>query len=417
MTRVAYLVSRFPLTTETFVVRELDRVARLDGMDVELLSLFPAGDQVVHEEARRWVGEARRASPLRGAFAFARELLRAPRTVARIVARVVTDHAAEPRVLAKALTTTVLACDHAATVRRRGVDHVHAHFATYPALAAWAIGELTGVSYSVTPHAHDIFVSQRGLRTRLGGAAAVVAVSDYHWRYLQHFGAAPARLHRHSYGLDLTRYAFAPRALPDDGPVDVLCVSSFREYKGQRVLLDALALGGPALQRLRIAFVGAGPLLEDCRAQAVALGLQDRCTFAGAQDQIYLRSRLAEAHVLVQPSLVQADGDTEGLPNTLIEAAACGVTMVGTRVAGVQELVQDGVTGFLADPASPEDLHRALVAVLAAQEGDAEAMRRAARARVESHHDLDALATALAAVFRSAARAPGARSAPPAPPR
>jgi colanic acid/amylovoran biosynthesis glycosyltransferase len=414
MTRVAYLVSRFPLTTETFVVRELDRVAQQPDMDVELLSLFPAGDQVIHEEAGRWVGRARRASLLRGAVAFARELVRAPRSVARIVARVVADHIAEPRVLAKALVTTLLAFDHAATVRRRKVEHLHAHFATYPALAAWVISALTGSSYSVTPHAHDIFVSQRGLRTRLGDAAAVVAVSDYHWRFLQHFGASPDRLLRRSYGLDLNRYAFVPRELAAAGPVDVLCVSSFRDYKGQRVLLSALAVGGPALERLRVEFVGVGPLLESCRAQAAALGLEDRCTFSGARDQIYLRGRLAEAHLLVQPSLVQADGDTEGLPNTLIEAAACGVTMVGTRVAGVQELVEEDVTGFLADPASAEDLCRALVAVLD-RRGGAAAMQRAARDRVEVRHDLDALASALAAMFRSAAQAPGARSARPAP--
>ena len=414
MTRVAYLVSRFPLTTETFIVRELDRVAQLQDMEVELLSLFPPGEQLVHEEARRWVGGARRASLLRGAVVCAREFVRAPRTVGRIFTRVVADHVAEPRVLAKALVTTVLAFDHVATVRRRKVDHLHAHFATYPALAAWVISGLTGISYSVTPHAHDVFVSQRGLRTRLRGAAAVVAVSDYHWRFLQHFGASPDRLERLSYGLDLNRYAFAPRELPATGPVDVLCVSSFREYKGQRVLLSALALGGPALERLQVEFVGAGPLLESCRAQAIALGLEDRCTFSGTRDQVHIRARLAMAHLLVQPSLVQADGDTEGLPNTLIEAAACGVTMVGTRVAGVQDLVEEGLTGFLADPASAEDLCRALVAVLN-RTGGAATMQRAARERVQARHDLDTLAAALAAVFRSAAQAPDARSARPAP--
>jgi glycosyltransferase involved in cell wall biosynthesis len=414
MPRVAYLVSRFPLTTETFVVRELDRVARLEDMDVELLALFPAGDQIVHEEARRWAGRARRASLARGAVALVRELVRAPRAVARIVARVVVDHAREPRVLAKALVTTVLAFDHATTVRRRGVEHVHAHFATYPALTAWIIFRLTGVPFSVTPHAHDIFVSQAGLRTRLGAAAAVIAISEYHWRFLQRFGATPQRLHRLGCGLDLRRYAFAPRELPGAGPVDVLCISSFRSYKGQRVLLGALALGGPALERLRVELIGAGPLLTACQALAAELGLEDRCVFSGARDQTYIQGRLAEAHVLVQPSLVQANGDTEGLPTTLIEAAACGVTMVGTRVAGVPELVEDGITGFLAEPASAEDLCRALVDVLAAREDGAVPMQRAARERVEARHDLDAVAGELAAVFRSAARAPGARSARPA---
>ncbi len=413
MTRVAYLVSRFPLTTETFIVRELDRVAQSEDIDVELLSLFSAGDQVVHEEARRWVGRARRASLLRGAVALVRELVRAPRSVARIVARVVVDHAREPRVLAKALVTVVLAFDHVTTVRRRGVDHVHAHFATYPALAAWVIHRLTGVPFSVTPHAHDIFVSQAGLRTRLQAAAAVIAISEYHWRFLQRFGARPERLHRLGCGLDLQQYAFAPRELPDAGPVDVLCISSFRSYKGQRVLLNALALGGPALARLRVELVGTGPLLAACRALAVELGLEDRCTFSGARDQTYIRRRLAEAHVLVQPSLVQADGDTEGLPTTLVEAAACGVTMVGTSVAGVPELVEDGITGFLADPASAEDLCRALLGVLSRPGGMA-TMQRAARERVEARHDLGALAVALATVF-SGARAPGEWSSPTAP--
>jgi colanic acid/amylovoran biosynthesis glycosyltransferase len=329
----------------------------------------------------------------------------------------VADHAREPRVLAKALVTTVLAFDLAATVTRRDVDHLHAHFATYPALAAWVVHRLTGLTYSVTPHAHDIFVSQAGLRTRLRDAAAVVAVSDYHWRFLQHFGAAPAHLHRLSYGLDLQRYAFAPGTLPETGPVDLLCVSSFRAYKGHRVLLDALAHGGEALARLRVELIGTGPLLERCRAQAAELGLADRCTFSGARDQEYVRARLAAAHVLVQPSLVQDDGDTEGLPNTLIEAAACGVSMVGTRVAGVQDLVEDGVTGFLADPDSPEDLCRALLAVLAARPQEIASLQRAARERAEARHDLDALARALTAVFRTAAQArggPSARSAPPA---
>jgi colanic acid/amylovoran biosynthesis glycosyltransferase len=415
--RVAYLVSRFPLTTETFIVRELDRVDHLDGIEVELFSLFPEGDQIVHEEAARWTERARRASVPRGIFALGREALRAPQTVGGIFARVVADHIREPRVLAKALITTVLGFDLAATAHGRGVDHIHAHFATYPALAAWVVHRLTGLTYSVTPHAHDIFVSQAGLRTRLRDAAAVVAVSDYHWRFLQHFGVTPGRLHRLSYGLDLQRYAFAPGELPESGPIDLLCVSSFRAYKGHRVLLEALAYGGPALERLRLELIGTGPLLERCRAQAAELGLAARCSFSGARDQEYVRARLAAAHVLVQPSLVQEDGDTEGLPNTLIEAAACGVPMVGTRVAGVQDLVEDGVTGFLADPDSSEDLCRALTELLAAPPAQIAGVQRAARGRVEEHHDLDALARGLAGVFRTAVQARdvlSGRSAPPA---
>ena len=405
VTRVGYVVSRFPLTTETFILREFDRVSAVDRIDVSLFSLFASQDRVVHEEASRWVEQCHSGRALRGVVALTTWLAEAPGTTIRILVRIVLDYAPQPRNLARAMATACLAFDHARTMRALEVDHVHAHFATYPALTAWVIHRLTGIPYSVTPHAHDIYVTQSGLRTRLRAAMAVIAVSDYNWMFLQHFGAVPARLHRLSYGLDLRRYAFRGRTVPADGPVDVLCISSFKEYKGQEVLLRALVEGGAALQRLRVEFIGTGPLFERCKRLATEIGVADRCVFSGSRDQAYIRVRLDEAHGLIQPSLVQRNGDTEGLPNTLIEAAARGATLVGTRVTGVPELVRDGVTGYLAEPASPESLAEALGRLLAPG-ADVVALQKSARRAVEDRHDLDRLATGLGEVFTRAARRP-----------
>jgi len=406
--KVAYVVSRFPLVTQTFILRELDRLDRLPNFEVELHALFPGGDAVVHEEARRWLARCRHTRPLAALAATVAWTTERPRTMARVFAHALRHYAASPRMLAKTLATAFATMQHARAVRAAGVTHVHAHFATYPAFAAWAIAQLTDVTYSVTPHAHDIFIAQTGLRPKLGAAAGVVAVSDYHWMYLQHFGARPERLWRIRYGIDVRAYPFRARELPAEGPLDVLVVSSFKPYKGHRVLLEALALGDEELRRLHVELIGAGPLEPELRALAEQLGVAGQLRFAGARDQAYVRERLAQAHLLVQPSIVQDDGDTEGLPNTLIEAAASGVPAVGTRVAGVPELIEDGVTGFLAEQGSPVALRDALLRALAAGAA-VEPITRAARARVERDHDLDAVVRALAAAFAQAAGVPAPR--------
>jgi colanic acid/amylovoran biosynthesis glycosyltransferase len=402
--RVAYVLSRFPLTTETFILREFDALDRREDTEVELFALFPSDDQVVHAEARPWLGRCHRPRPAAALRDLARWTVRRPGTVLRVLARVLADHAGRPRTLGKALATTVIAMQHAETVRARGVEHVHAHFATFPALVAWVCGQLTGVRWSVTPHAHDIFISQAGLRTKLEAASAVVAVSRYHRMFLQHFGATPARLLDVSYGLDLEAHAFRPRAVPAEGDVDVLCVSSFKPYKGHRVLLEALAAvaDDPGAGRLQVELIGGGGLEDEVRRHASELGLEGRVTFSGPRDQAYVRQRLEEAHVLVQPSLVQRDGDTEGLPNTIIEAAANGVLVVATSVAGVPELIDDR-SGVLVGPADPEALAAGLRRAAGLGEAAVE-LQREARRRVEARHDLRGTTTALREAFGALGR-------------
>ena len=396
--KVAYVLSRFPLVTETFILREFDRVSDEPGIEVELYSLFRSNDDVVHAEAEPWVPRCHRPS-LRAVIAAAAFWVRhEPVQLAAILGTTLRDYGASPRRLGKALATAAIALQHARHMKRAGIDHIHAHFATYPALTAWVVHRLLGLPYSVTPHAHDIFIDQSGLRTKLGAAEAIMAVSGYHWMFLQHFGAPAERLRRISYGLDLETYAFEPRPIPDDGDVDVIVISSFKPYKGHRVLLEALAGDSQALRRLRVEFIGTGPREGEIRALADSLGVAAQCRFSGARDQRYVRRRLSEAHLLIQPSLVQADGDTEGLPNTLQEAAATGVAMVGTRVAGVPELVEDGVTGFLAEPASATSLEAALRRALGAGRAVHD-VQRAARRRMEVEHDLNKVSAALVAAF------------------
>ncbi len=385
--RVGYVVSRFPSLTETFVLRELDAVAADPRVEVDLISLFRPLDGVVHPAAEPWL--ARRFRPSRRAVlaAVAAWTVRRPVRSAAIVGRIVRDHGRRPAVLVKALATSAVAAAVARHVARAGIDHLHAHFAAMPAQAAWTVWRLTGVGYSVTAHAHDVFIHRLGLRTRLADARFVVAISAFHRDLLASLGAAPQRLPTIRMGIDPDAFAFRPRTRPAGAPARLLMVSSFREYKGHRVLVEALARE-PGLEQVEVELVGRGPLEPAVRRQVAAAGLDGRVRFAGGQPEAEVRRRLATADLLVQPSLVARNGDTEGLPTTLVEGAACGTTLVATRVAGVGDLVRDGVTGMLADPGDAASLGDALRRALAADPETAARIRAAARRRAETHHDL-----------------------------
>ncbi len=398
---MGYLVSRFPSLTETFVLRELQAVDADGRVELSLMSLFPPLDATTQPAAEPWLARRHRPGVAAVAGAAAWWALRRPVRSAATVARVARDHRRDPRVLAKALVTTAVGFAQARHVRRAGIQHVHAHFAAMPALAAWTVHRLTGATYSVTPHAHDIFVHRHGLRTRLRDAAFVVAISTFHRAFLARHGADPRRLPVIGMGLDLGEHAYAPPPRDRSRPPRLLMVSSFKAYKGHRYLLDALATDS-RLADVRLELVGAGPLRGAVEAQARAAGLDGRVTFAGPQPAAEVLRRLRAADVLVQPSVVQADGDTEGLPTTLVEGAACGVALVATAVAGVPDLVRDGETGALAPPADAGALADALVRVLDADDAALDAMRRAARRHVERHHDAGRAAAQLVDRFVAA---------------
>src|SRR5690606_15028938 len=154
--RVGYVVSRFPSLTETFVLRELDAVAADPRVEVSLVSLFRPLDATVHPAAEPWIARRHRPTLRQVVAAAGWWAVRRPRRSTAIVVRIVRDHGRRPRVLAKALATSLVATALARHVQRERIDHLHAHFAAMPAQAAWTVARLTGVTYSVTAHAHDV---------------------------------------------------------------------------------------------------------------------------------------------------------------------------------------------------------------------------------------------------------------------
>jgi colanic acid/amylovoran biosynthesis glycosyltransferase len=286
------------------------------------------------------------------------------------------------------------------------VEHVHAHFATYPALAAWVCWRLTGVPYSFTAHAHDLFVAaDRGLLGRkLGDARFVVAISEYNRRFLQTVSEdRETPVHVVHCGIDPCAYRFRPRRPASGGPVRALCVASLQEHKGHRVLFEALAGGGVALERVRLDLVG-GRDRRPLERLARELGIADRVRFHGALPEHEVAAMLDKADLFVLPSLVARDGQMEGIPVAIMEALAAGLCVVASRLSGIPELVRDGETGILADPGDPASLQEALRRAVQGDCGGASAA--AGRSLVEAEFAVERSAQRLGDLFLWAAREP-----------
>jgi glycosyltransferase involved in cell wall biosynthesis len=398
--KVAYIVSRFPHVSETFIARELNAVSAA-GIEVELFSLFAPVDPTVHPSAAPWIPKLHRCRPGRGLAALAWWLARRPLRLAASVAIVCASYARTPSLALRALAALVIACGHARTLRDRPVDRIHAHYATYPALAAWLCRRLVGTPYSFTAHAHDLFVDSSMLRRKVADAAFVVTVSDFNRRWIAEHAPAATPIHVVRAGIDPDAYPYRARRLVAGGSVAALCVASLQEYKGHAVLLRALA-SDPQLDQVRLELVGGGELRPELERLAAELGIADRVTFAGTCDEEAVRARLQAADLFVLASIVAADGQMEGVPVALMEALACGVPTVATRLSGIPELVVDGWTGLLAPPGDPAALAEAIARTLADPEA-AQRRSRAGRQLVEEDFDIRSSGPRMAALFEGSA--------------
>jgi glycosyltransferase involved in cell wall biosynthesis/SAM-dependent methyltransferase/GT2 family glycosyltransferase len=402
--RIGYVVSRFPALSETFVLRELVEIDRQPGVHCEVLSLFPEAAEPVHPAAREWVARRKRASPAGAIGALAYWAGHRPLRLAAVVSAVIGDYVRSPRLLGRALVAVGCALQHARRLRADPMDHLHAHFATYPALAAWTCWRMVGIPYSFTAHAHDIFVHRLGLRRRIDEAAFCVGISEHNARILRDVAAGRGSdVHVVHCGIAPELYAMRPRAPRAGEPIRVACVAALKDYKGHRVLLDAigrLARDGHAVD---VDLVGDGPLRGELERQAARLDLVDHVRFLGALTEPEVADVVDRADVFVLASRIQRDGDTDGIPVALMEAMASGLPVVASDVSGVPELVRHGETGLLApvddDAALADTLRNILLDPDAAIE-----RARAGRALVEDRFDVAGQALRLLELIRAGAR-------------
>jgi glycosyltransferase involved in cell wall biosynthesis len=395
-TRVLYLVSRFPKVTETFVVNEWDALRA--EFDMFLGALARSGEPPRHPAAVTAMAQAWFVRPLsRAAFgAHWYWLRRSPAAYGRVWRDVARDaRRAGAGSLAKTIVIVHESMELAGRVREERIDHVHAHFANQPATAAWVVHRLTGVPFTFTAHANDLFRTPALLDRKTTEAIAVVAISRYN-RTLLHERAPSADVRVIHCGVDTTRFNPAEHA-PEMHPRHIVCVAGFEPKKGHRDLVAAFARLATSRADIDLVLAGDGPERAAITHLAHTLGLTARVTFLGACSTEDVHALLRTASVFVLPAVRDATGRMDGIPVALMEAMAAGVPVVTTSVSGIPELV-DGA-GMVVAPADPAAVAQAIAQILDDDASAADVVRRG-RARVEQQFDLHAEARKLAELFR-----------------
>ncbi|WP_188754875.1 glycosyltransferase [Microbacterium album] len=382
--RTAYVVKVYPRFSETFVVTELlAREAR--GEELTVFALRPTSDPRFHPELAR-VRAAVHYLPRPARVSALWEALRAASADA-VVEAAAGRHLGE--LLAADPIDAVQAVTLALRVREEGIDHLHAHFASSATTVARLASLLSGVPYSFTAHAKDLFhdqVDPADLVRKVRDAAFVATVSEFNVRHLrERMPQLADRIHLVYNGLELSRFPYRPPA-PPRTPLRVLAVGRLVEKKGFAVLIDAMAALRDEGVDAVLDIAGGGELADDLAARRTGLGLEERVRLLGPLPQDEIALLLREADVFAAPCVVAQDGNADGLPTVLLEAMATGVPCVATAVTGIPEVVIPGETGLLCRPGDADSLTGALGAFARGQ-ADGVRMAAAARRLVEERFD------------------------------
>ena len=403
---VAYVMSRFPKLTETFVLNELLEVREL-GVDVSVFPLLREHDTVLHPGAEEMVARARYLPFLAWSFAgsHVRFLRRRPRAYLSSLMDLVRDNIGKPRFLAAGLLLFPKIVHAAALMASQGIDHIHCHFARHPALAGLIISRLTGIPYSFTAHGSDVHVDRRMLCRKLAEARFAVTISEFNRAVIEgECGPVPrTKLETLHVGVDTG--VFSPGRedrLASNGALRVVCVGTLHEVKGQVHLVKACALLRDRGIGIACRFVGRGPDEFMLRRTIERLGLQDVVTLVGPLARDGIVRELRGADVLVAPSVVSARGQREGIPVVLMEAMSCGLPVVASRLSGIPELVEHERNGLLFSPGRADELADALTR-LAHDVGLRQRLGNEGRSTIERDFDLQTNVARLVTMFEAGA--------------
>lgn len=395
--KIGYVVKRYPRYSETFIVNEILAHERA-GLNIEIFALLPPEDTHFQNQLSsvRAPVTYLQKNVWKASEFWNRLQLGLSDAVGGFSAL---EHAEgmELRDVAQALELSLL-------IRRRQITQLHAHFATASTSVARLASILSGVPYTFTAHAKDIFhesVDRAFLREKFRDAAASITVSDFNAGVLKaEFGGDAATLRRVYNGLDLTQFSYSP---PATGSRRILAVGRLVEKKGFTDLIAACAILRNHGVEFLCQIVGTGEVEHELEDQIAKLALSSHVHLLGALPQREVIRLMREAALFAAPCKVGVDGNRDGLPTVLLEAMALGTPCVSTRVTGIPEAVVADDTGSLIDESDVAALARALERILAAP-NLRQRYSTSARRHVERHFDIETNAAHLRTIFHDALR-------------
>jgi glycosyltransferase involved in cell wall biosynthesis len=384
--RLGYLYSRYPVLSQTFCDAEMLALERL-GFELEIGSVYPPLTSLRHEHIASLHAPIHYAPP--------QEILRISEKTAKTDGKwprnLIDRHDQKYGPGAKAEQRARNALYFADYFKRRGVDHVHVHFANRAAHTAMFLKEISGIPFSVTAHGQD-FMKDLGnddlLREICAAAEFVAAETDYSRDLLrQRCPDSATKIHRVYNGMDLTRFPAQNHEASINHVPRIISIGRLVAFKGFEHLIDACAELAHRGLEFTCEIIGDGPLREDLEARIKKLNLSDRVRLLGSLSQVAVLEKLRTADIFTLASVTDSQGASDVFPTVIIEAMAAARPVVSTRLAGIPESVVHGETGLLVPPEDTMALAEALGRLVQ----DAKLRLhygRAGRARIEQHFQI-----------------------------
>jgi glycosyltransferase involved in cell wall biosynthesis len=357
--RLGYLYSRYPVLSQTFCDAEMLALERL-GFDLEIGSVYPPLTSLRHEHIACLRAPIHYAPP--------QEILKISEKNAKTAGKwprdLVDRHERKYGPGVKAEQRARNALYFAEHFKRRGVDHVHVHFANRAAHTAMFLKEISGIPFSITAHGQD-FMKDLGnddlLREICAAAEFIAAETDYSRDLLrQRCPDSAGKIHRVYNGMDLERFPAAHYEVSGNTAPRIISIGRLVAFKGFEHLIDACA----ELARQGLGFtceiIGDGPLHGDLEARIRRLNLSDRVHLLGSLSQAAVLEKLRSADIFALASVMDTQGASDVFPTVIIEAMAAARPVVSTRLAGIPESVVHGETGLLVPPEDAMALAEAL---------------------------------------------------------
>lgn len=346
---ILYLIGVFPRRSETFIFREVEVMRRitpirvvtfskntLDAFDDpgRILDTVESPDRTIHREALKYF--LRR--PLRSVRCIAGWFLLPHRNTGKRW---------------KAIKKSAYALWLLDLIEKKPTQHIHVHFLGWVSEVALVVSRITGIPWSASAHANDIYVYRNALKNKLSEASFVSTCTAYNRQTLLTYNDLAHKIHLDYHGIPTGIFNDFIRPQKDPTlPFKIITVGRLVEKKGFNYLIRACGVLKKRGFRFELILIGDGPLRESLSVAIQQEHVSDCVTMAGELNNTQVLRETASAALFVMPSIITSNGDRDGIPNVIIEAMFLKTPVVATDVSGIPEVVKHRETGLLCEPAN-----------------------------------------------------------------
>lgn len=400
--KIAYLINQYPSVSHSFVRREIQALER-HNISVERFSVRPSKEAFTSDEDE--------AEKLKTTYLIGPELLAlSVAIISAAVSMPLGSMKAAVAIIQFGIKSDAGLFRHsiyflealalAWWVRQRGVTHIHAHFGTNSATVALMASRVLKGTFSMTVHGPEEFdnTTSIGLAQKVEEAALVVAISSFGMSQLRRLTTVEQwfKIKVVRCGIEKAFYEGESKDLPKENRF--LCVGRLSEQKGQITLIEAAAKVKIAGYKFQVVFVGDGDMRQEIEAVAQDLNVSDCIDLVGWKTPTEVRQCIENTRVFILPSYA------EGLPVSIMEALVLTRPVISTYIAGIPELVEHGVNGWLLPAGDAEQCANAMISVISKSDQGLLSMGNRGKDKVIEKHDIDNEASKLRAHFLAITR-------------